>query len=231
MPSYPRVRLRDSIATRLLSYVFSIYLVISVIITVIHMVSEYRRVETNVIQDLKIFYRNSNPTMAVALWEADREQMDSILNGFVKSPTILGLRISDLSGKYVRTIGEGIDSKKELRFPEKGEQSILIQQEDSDLFGFQFPIVYARETGNHKIGSMTLYSSPSVIFSRVKFSYLYIVINAIIKTIILWVVFLWFSRYLLQRPLSILTSAAKKIDLENLEQILSGINGNKAEFE
>ncbi len=219
MPNYPRVSLRNSIATRLLSYVFSIYLVISVIITVIHMVSEYRRVEKNVIQDLKIFYLNSNPTMAVALWEADREQMDSILNGFVKSPTILGLRLSDLSGKYVRTIGEGIDYKKELRFPEKGEQSILIRQEDSDIFGFQFPIVYARESGNHKIGSITLYSSPSVIFSRVKFSYLYILINAIIKTIILWVVFLWFSRFLLQRPLSILTAAAKKIDLENLEQI------------
>jgi len=219
MPNYPRVNFRDSIATKLLSYVFSIYLVISVIITVVHMVSEYRRVEKNIIQDLKIFYQNSNPTMAVALWEADREQMDSILNGFVKSPTILGMRISDLSGKYVRTIGEGIDLKKELRSLKKGNQSTLIREKNSDLFGFQYPIVYARESGNHKIGSMTLYSSPSVIFSRVKFSYLYIVINAIIKTIILWVVFLWFSRFLLQRPLSILTSAAQKIDLENLEKI------------
>jgi len=219
MANYPKVNLRNSIATRLLSYVFSIYLVISIIITVIHMVYEYRRVEKNVIQDLNIFYQNSNPTMAVALWEADREQMDSVLNGFVKSPIILGLKISDLSGKYVRTIGKSIDIKEELRFTEQGEQSTLIRQEGSSLFGFQYPIVYARESGKHKIGSMTLYSSPSVIFSRVKFSYLFIFINAIIKTIILWVVFLWFSRLLLQRPLSILTSAAQKIDLENLEKI------------
>jgi len=219
MPNSSRVSLRNSIATRLLSYVFSIYLVISVIITVIHMVYEYKRVEKNVIQDLKIFYSNSNPTMAVALWEADGEQMDSILNGFVKSPTILGLRISDLSGKYVRTIGESIDLKEELRFVGKGEEGILIRQKGRDLFGFQYPIVYARKSGNHKIGSMTIYSSPSVIFSRVKFSYLFIFINAIIKTIILWVVFLGFSRVLLQRPLSILTLAAKNIDLENLEEI------------
>ncbi len=226
MSEYPQINLRNSIATKLLSYVFSIYLVVSIVVTGIHMVSEYRRVEHNVIEDIKIFHLNSNPIMGVALWEADKEQMTSILNGFVKSPTILGIKISDLSGRYVRTIGKSIDPKDELRLPEKGEQSVLIKENGSDLFGYQFPIVYSRETENHKMGTMILYSSPSVIFSRVQYSYLFIVINAIIKTIVLWVVFLWFSRFLLHRPLSILTSAAKEIELENLEKIRINIKSS-----
>ncbi|MCP4688922.1 MAG: PAS domain S-box protein, partial [Desulfobacterales bacterium] len=47
--------------------------------------------------------------------------------------------------------------------------------------------------------------------------YALIVINAVIKTIALWVIFLYVSRFVLRRPLSILTSATKKLNLENLE--------------
>lgn len=219
MPKHSQVRLRDSIATKLLGYVFSIYLVVSIVVTVTHMVSEYRRVEKNVVQDLKIFNLNSNPIMSVALWEADREQMQSILRGMVESPTIFGVEISDLSGRYVRTIGESIDAKSELQFPEKGAQGVFIKQKGGDLFGYKLPIVYSEETRKHQIGSMTLFSSSSVIFSRVKYSYLFIVISAIIRTIVLWVAFLWFSQFFLRRPLSILTSASKEINLDNLENI------------
>ncbi|MCG8620059.1 MAG: PAS domain S-box protein, partial [Desulfobacterales bacterium] len=215
----PLLSLRHSVATRLLSYVFSVYLLVSVIITIVHMVSEYRRVEENVIQDLIIFYRYANPTVAVALWEADREQIDSILNGFVKSPTITGIKISDLSGEFVRTNGKIIEDDNTRSFPRKTDSNILIKARDTELFGFQFPIIYAGEQGDHNIGSISLYSSPAVIFSRVKSSYIFIVVNAIIKTIVLWVIFLWFSRFLLRRPLAILTNAAEDIDMENLEKI------------
>ncbi|MCP4121913.1 MAG: response regulator [Bacteroidetes bacterium] len=217
----------DSIATKLLRYVFSVYLLVAILVSFIHMVSEYRRVEKNVIEDLKIIYLNSNPTMAIALWEADIDQIRSLLNGMVKSPTILGVKISDLSGKYVRTIGETMETVHERTYSEQGEPGILITKKGRDLFGYQFPIISSNATGNHELGSITLYSSPSVIFSRVRYSYVFIVMNAIIQIIVLWVVFLWFSRILLRRPLSALTSVAKEIELDNLETIHIDVNASE----
>ncbi|MCG8684594.1 MAG: hypothetical protein MI892_06945, partial [Desulfobacterales bacterium] len=215
-----QVRLKDSIATKLLGYVFSIYLVVSVIVTAVHMVSEYRRVETNVNQDLKTVYFNSNPTMALAFWEADRDQINSILDGMVRSPVILGVKINDMTGKYERTVGETVEAEDELHAGEKGDPGIRVRKRGvGDLFGYRFPIVYSGADGNRPLGSMTIYSSPSVIFSRVKYSYLFIVFNAIFKTIVLWVVFLWFSRFLLRRPLSILTTASREIGLDNLDNV------------
>ncbi|MBF0287573.1 MAG: response regulator [SAR324 cluster bacterium] len=219
MLKHSQVRLKDSIATKLLSYVFSIYLVVSIIVTLFHMVSEYRRVESNVIEDIKIFYLNSNPTMATALWEADKDQMQSVLDGIIRSPTILGVRISDISGRYVHTLGKTFKPESQLQSLEQGKRGMLVRKSGGDLFGYQFPLIYSTNTGDHHLGKMILYSSPAVIFARVQSSYLFIIINAIIKTIVLWVVFLWFSRFLLQRPLSVLTSVSQEIALDNLEKV------------
>ena len=212
------VNTNDSISTKLLRYVFSIYLVVSIIVTALHMVSEYRRVKKNIIEDINIIYLNSNPTMSIALWEADRDQMMSILDGMVKSPIILGVKISDPSGEYLLEKGETIAAEDELRTPET-DASVLIRKNNSNLFGYQFPISNIQNERRYDLGNMTLYSSPSVVFSRVKSSYFFILINAVIKTTVLWVVFLWFSRSLLRRPLHHLTSAAQKIDMDNLEAI------------
>ncbi len=216
---YFHVSLKDSIATKLLRYVFSVYLIVAIVVTVIHMVSEYQRVKGNIIEDIKIIHLNANPTMAIALWEADKEQMLSILDGMVKSPTILGVKMSDLSGQYVLEKGETIDSGSEVRFPAKGGPGLLVKKKNSDLFGYQFPIIISSKGKRHELGRITIFSSSAVIFSRVQYSYLFIVINAIIKTIVLWIVFLWVSRFLLRRPLYTLTSAAKQIELDNLENI------------
>ncbi|MCG8617660.1 MAG: ATP-binding protein [Desulfobacterales bacterium] len=215
------VGIRHSIATKLLSYVFLVYLGIAILITGIHMVYEYRRVEKNLIQDLKSFYLNLSPAVAIALWEADKDQIESILHGLEKSPTILGVQVSDLSKRYIWSQGEVIhpESAKSIETtPEKDGQGLRVRMKGDDIFGFLFPIIYAGEDGDVEIGTMALYSHPSIVFSRVKSSYLFIIINAMIKSIVLWVVFLWFSRFLLQRPLSILARASREINLDNLEQ-------------
>ncbi|WDP91521.1 MAG: response regulator [Desulfobacter sp.] len=220
------VSLKNSVVTKLLRYVFLIYLLVAFVVTVFQMVSEYRRAEDNVIQDLKNFYVTLNPTLSIALWEADSDQMQSILQGVIKNPAISGLKINDLSENYVRRVGKNILVNDELKSHEKGSSGIRIDSKGNDLFGYQFPINYSGPDTTHEIGRVTLYSSAFVIFERVQYSYLFIIVSAIIKTLVLWIVFLFFSRFLLQRPLAELTSTCKEIELDNLENIRVNLNAS-----
>ncbi|MCP4350296.1 MAG: PAS domain-containing protein, partial [Desulfobacterales bacterium] len=219
MSEYTSVRLKDSIATKLFAYVFSIYLIVAVVITAVHMITEYNLARNSVIHDLHIFYQNMGPTMAIALYNADGDQVESILKGMLKSPIILGVKVQDSTGKYAKSIGRNMNTPVDVRSQKKEVKIITAENNDGNLFGYQFPLIYIKETESYKIGSIILYSSREVIFEKVKSGYVFIIMNSIIKIIVLWVAFLWFSRILLRRPLSVLTSACKKLSLDNLDSI------------
>ncbi|MCP4398236.1 MAG: hypothetical protein GY801_13190 [bacterium] len=64
---------------------------------------------------------------------------------------------------------------------------------------------------------MTIYSSSSIMFNRVKNGYVLTVINAIIKTFALWIIVLLVGKKLITQPLALLTEANKSVDFENVE--------------
>ena len=67
------------------------------------------------------------------------------------------------------------------------------------------------------MGEVTIYSNSSVVFQRVKLGFFLLLINALIKTVALWLIFLWFSNILLRKPLEALTDATEQVNLENLD--------------
>ncbi len=77
--------------------------------------------------------------------------------------------------------------------------------------------MYKNDEETRQLGNAAIYSNTSVVFRRVKLGFLLLVINAMVKTAALWLIFLWFSTILLRRPLTALASAAEKATLENLD--------------
>ena len=61
---------------------------------------------------------------------------------------------------------------------------------------------------------MTLYSSNQIVFNKVKQSFLVIIINAVIKTIALWLLFLWAFNRFLTRQLDVFCQAMEEVDLD-----------------
>ena len=86
-----------------------------------------------------------------------------------------------------------------------------------ELFTHEFPIIYAYQNETRQMGTATIYSSTSVVFRRVKFGFMLLVINAFLKTAALWVIFLWFSNQFIRKPLSSLAADTNKITLKNLD--------------
>ncbi|MBT4286421.1 MAG: hypothetical protein HOD92_03725, partial [Deltaproteobacteria bacterium] len=103
----------------------------------------------------------------------------------------------------------------------KGDQKIIKKKEVfSGLFWHKFTIVYTDEHGfKEKVGEGILYSNNEVVFQKVRQGFIFIVFNAILKTIALWVIFLWMGRMLLSRPLHSIIDTISRLDLDTLEDL------------
>ncbi len=213
--------MKNSIATRLLKLIFSLYLGIAIAVTLIHMISEYYHVRNSIIQELTIFENTFKRGIADALWELDQRELNSIIEGMVEMPSIVGVEVRDHKGEQrFGAFGIILNQEGQLTLVDQpGTQPSAVEKPLlTELFWHKFLITYTHETGQDVVGEATIYSSSSVIFEKVWLEFMFLIINAIIKTFALWIISLWVIRKVLNPPLSILTSAAEQLNLDNLAE-------------
>ena len=212
------VTINDSIATQLLKAVFSIYLVVTVVVTSIHMAGDYMNSQNSVIEELCTLQEIFEPALARSIWDMNLEQINSTLDGVYKVPVVVGIKVITDDGDILKIIGDIINEKGEfISINSKGQQVPF--EGLSNLFYREFPIIFYDVRQSYNVGKMTIYSSSSIVFNKVKFGFLFILVNSVIKTVVLWLLFLWISRKVLGRPLAKLTDATKHLSLDELENI------------
>ncbi|MDM8515303.1 response regulator [Desulfobacterales bacterium HSG16] len=198
-------RIRYSIANRLLKTVFSIYIGIAIIVTAGQMVREYYHVKNDIARQLKVFEDVFEKRLAYSLWEMDIEELQFLVKGMVQFPDIAGVKVIGQPGGNILTkSGEIMDSEIDTNI-------------FSDLFWHVFSIKFKHMTGTDTVGEAVVYSSVSIVLQKVKGGFLMIVLTAVFKTAILWIIFHRTIRLLLSRPLSRLTNAVTRIDLDSLD--------------
>lgn len=214
MNQHSLIKVKDSIATKLLTTVFSIYLGLTITVTVTHMVAEYFHTKDVVVDELKTIERTFEPGLASAIWDMHLLQLKSTFLGMVEFPSVVGLKINDEKGREIGAVGTIINHEnKVLSITPEGKR--FVGDSLSGLFWHTFPIIYTLENKNIAVGEATIYSSSAVVFKRVQLGFLFIIINAIIKTVALWWLFLIVSRRLLSRPLASLSTAIRQINWDN----------------
>ncbi|MBF0289336.1 MAG: response regulator, partial [SAR324 cluster bacterium] len=145
-----------------------------------------------------------------AIWTGNKTQLVSLVEGIQRIPFIVGVNVtSDILGD----VSSGLPSSQEIVADKPASAS---PQEES--FQYTIPLHYDNQIeGVVQVGSITLYSSREVVWKRIQYGFLFIIVTAVLKTMALWVIFLWVGRNLLTRPLATLTSAAEQANLDNLE--------------
>ncbi|MCP4372889.1 MAG: response regulator [Deltaproteobacteria bacterium] len=186
------MKLKHSLAYQLLKITFSFYLFITITITAAQMYTMWIQSQSHLEDDLERLCLSAQQGITLALWDFDYMSVNLIVEGLLKLPAVSGVKIKDR--KINRLYGERGNINKYYE---------IIYKEDSEV--------------TYNIGSMTMYSSTGVVFNRVKNGYFLTIVNAIIKTLALWVIVLLTGKKLITRPLTILTEANKSVDLENVE--------------
>jgi signal transduction histidine kinase/CheY-like chemotaxis protein len=196
----PRLKSR-SLAVRLLRVVFSIYLCITVIITGVQMFNEYMFEKEGIRTNLKAYEGIFYDGVGTALWNLDVEQVIAMMEGVDQLHDVVGVKVHDSDDEEIVAIGT-MDSQSETKAP--GGLATM------GLFFHRFPVDYKGEF----VGTVYFYSSDAVVLERVKYNFLAIIVNAIIKTVILWLLFIWaFKRYLV-RALDSFMSRMEQMDVD-----------------
>jgi len=217
--------IRNSIATTLLKVIFGLYLIVTIIITTIQMSSEFQHTEKIILNEIKELSKSFSPSIAAALWTYNTDGLNSILVGMQVNAIVVGVKVYDSSETY--SIGNVANTQ---------EKSIALDHDSpteknhffKDFISHKFPIIFSDTQGKEKVlGNAIIYSSNAVVFERVKYGFFLIILGAIIKTLILWFLFIYFIRRIIGKPLNKLTEQTNQINLENLSSIDIGIKSNK----
>lgn len=220
------VKARHSIATRLLKVVFALYIIIAAVVTVSHMVMEYRYQEKNISRDLQGIQRTFEQQLAGDIWKMREDSLRSTVKGMLDIPTVVGAAIRNDKGQdiavggIITCDGQVGEVGLHVRILGISPEQIKVEKDkkhDYELIGHSFPIIYRYSGGEKRLGEATIYSSTSVILQRVKLGFLLLIVTTVFKIAVFWFIFMWAFKSILQGPLSILTAATGKVDLDNLE--------------
>ena len=184
---------------KLLSSVLSIYFLLTLIVTGVHIAVEYQDAKNEVQSVLEASEQTFHDILATDLWNYDLDQLNITAESIKRLPDITGIEVKGAEGTVLFSSGKTLDK--------------TIQQDG--LFWHQFTLVKTMNDENTDLGVVRLYSDRSVIINSIRSGVYTLAINAVIKTLALVVLVTIIFRKLLTLPLGLLARHADSIDPDN----------------
>jgi signal transduction histidine kinase/DNA-binding response OmpR family regulator len=231
-----KIRADQSLAARLLRSVLSIYFLIAISLTTGQLALEYRNEEGRLGDEIRHLANVFTPLVAQSLWNIDNEQLNANLFGIVRNDIVLGARIKDETGVTQLSLGYVLNDNGDRECASIGEIRVgpeKCAQLLTRLRGFDYPIVFHDPIrGPETVGTLIIYSSSDIVVERSASTFIMTVINAILKTLCLWLITWYVLNKLVARPLGQLTHALDTLDPDaEKEREAHGIDTHYAQRE
>jgi diguanylate cyclase (GGDEF)-like protein len=217
-------RFRQNIALHLLTTIFSFYFLVAVLVTVVQLYKEYEDTKAKFYKEIQTLPATFNRGIVDSVWTYNKELLQSILLGMHNLPIVVGIKVESIDHKMDFKIGAVLNEKNEISYYDSSGK-ITEQKEfglgTNTLFKHEFPMEYTGVAFEQKVplGQVTLYSNNQLVFDRVKYGFILILINSIIKTIALWFIIYYFIRKYLGQPLEEFTTKIRKQDIHSPQTI------------
>jgi diguanylate cyclase (GGDEF)-like protein len=211
---------RDLLATRLLRIIFGTYFLVTLVVTSVQLVAEYRHAGEHLDRDIDAMQQTFGPAITDALWRFNTEVLGNILAGMNALPTVIGVKVVDAQGQLVVASGTVQDAQgKRMQASFAGGVKVTGGGEGifDRMFSRSFDVVYTDENGRKQpIGRWTIYSSRAIILKQVEYGFMLILVNSVIKTLALWFIFLYVIHRTLGKPLKQLADFVGQLDVTRL---------------
>ncbi|WP_143869682.1 ATP-binding protein [Catenovulum sediminis] len=205
-----------SISRKLLTKVLAIYILLTLIVTAVQVVSEYYTTKSHIEDELKTLQKTFSGSLTRAIWELNVQQSVTIAQGLLAMPTIEGIILRDENGQIISRLGDLIeDNELEISYQ---QESIVIANNSSGLFGYIYPLIFEFSGRPIQVGDVTLISSRDIIIQRIKIPLFLLFFKAIFITLSLFIIIYFTFQRLLSRPLYELTEQIENFDIERLPQ-------------
>ena len=224
-------KFKNGIGLRLLRYVFGCYLIVALLVTGVQLVSEYRHVKNDVFSQIYSLEKTFKDSFVNSIWSFDTPQLEVTLFGMTKIDTVSGIKIVNEHNQILASVGDVVAEDSQVFLSKDleslGMKEIELMQAGSTvrqtLFEYTFPIEYQEDQNGpvDLIGYGHIYTDVDTIIDRVKYSFILIIINSLIKTAALWLFFLYFVNRFVAKPLDALANAASALNPDKLETLSS----------
>lgn len=207
---------KNSLAVHLLRIIFGSYFVVTLIVTCIQLTADYQHTKTGIDNELMAMDLTFGASLASSTWRFQGDVQKATLAGISNQPVVTGVKIDDPQGHLVMAQGNILDDHgKQVHVDPEGVRTPVSAGFLNAAIGHHFPILYRDEHGvNHNIGSWTVYSSRHVVVKKVAYGFTLILINSIIKTLVLWFIFLYVFQRWLGLPITRLSTFVREQDLQ-----------------
>ena len=216
MKNKPIIKIKNTVGYNLLRIVFSLYVIIAIMITALHMYSEYNNEKSNILQEMQNTENMVKKQLTVSAWYLNTPLITEILEGILSSKSILGLSFESSNNLISGNFGIVDISKKDIEnILNKAKDEVVFQK---GLYSYEFDLSDFAYEGGRSLGKVTLYSNSEVVYDRIENNFLFIIINSIIKTFALWIIFLFFANKYLTKPFFEIIYVTNSVDYDHLEK-------------
>ncbi|MEP1444792.1 MAG: ATP-binding protein [Paraglaciecola sp.] len=202
---------KQGLSKKLLARVLSVYFVLTLIVTAGQVFTEYLNAKSHIEDELKTLKNTFSTSLTRAIWELNTIQAKSIAVGLMELPIVEGVQIRDENSNYIADLGR--TTKLHNESITKG----AVRDHIGGTFGYSFPLIFEFSGRTSLVGDVTLYSSSTIIFSRIEVGILFLIGNAIVKTAFLVFLFMSAFRTMLTNPLNELTQQIADFNLNDPE--------------
>ncbi len=194
-------RKSEKLSIRLLFWILLLSSIFTLMATSIQIYADYRESRHTLEKSLQQVQVTALPAVAVAMWNLDKEVMESILNGLLSQPDILYLEVVDDYRHPIVQLGN-INVKNAL------EQF--------------YPIMYTKDAGQQiQIGQLKVVATLAEIYRKLMDKVVVILLTQGVKTFLMSICILILFERLVIRHLNSLAKWAYNVELANADQLLT----------
>lgn len=183
--------------------------------TLIHIGFEYSRTEDAITENLAVFNKTFNSTLANSAWNLDQKQIDATLRGISALPDISGVMFVPTNDREEKVmLGKAANHGSEARGSFFRFAGKVVSRD--------FPVYYSsdNEVDRWQVGTLTLYFESGNVWLKLRGSLGLILASAILKTIALSIFFIIAFRRFLSEPLGTLTRRLDSFMLHDLHSTI-----------
>ncbi|GAC15384.1 sensor histidine kinase [Aliiglaciecola lipolytica] len=204
-------KVKTGLSKKLLTRVLSVYFILTLIVTVGQILTEYLNAKNHIESELQTLKNTFSVSLTRAIWELNNLQAESLADGLIALPIVEGVQIRDENGQYIA------DKGRTAKLPPEMVMTGVMRDHPGGTFGYSFPLIFEFSGRTSHVGDVTLYSSANIIFGRIEVGVFFLIGNAIIKTAFLVFLFLNAFRQMLTDPLEELTQQISEFDVNRPE--------------
>lgn len=204
------IPIKHHIATKLFLLFLGGYIFVTIVLTSLYMFKQFEEIKERGFDNQKMLLTALAPSLGQVTFDGDLDQVESLLQGVIESPSITGIAYFDIT----KTINVNLGFVPDYNLINPKDYKIDIglhninQFEDDSLFSLSGNIIY----NDSIVGNVIISSSKDLIFGELRSVVLIIILGMVIQTFLLWIFFRWVSTVYLHNRLTDITRGLNHLE-------------------